>query len=148
MAEAVRDDRRMSPLARSALPKYCAAHDGVGAALPSWWPLPGESRTPGHVTACSAPHGSGGTGWGTIWRQPLPKLRPAPALTITTALTLRAVFHLALRKTEGLTDAILVLLDLAVPDHITLSRRAETLRVPRSGTRLTDQCLQQAGFWQ
>jgi hypothetical protein len=48
-------------------------------------------------------------------------------------LTLRAVFRLALRQTEGLIGSILQLLglDLAVPDHSTLSRRAETLEVPR-----------------
>jgi len=56
------------------------------------------------------------------------------ALAITTALTLRAVFRLALRQTEGLIGSILQLLglDLAVPDHSTLSRRAETLEVPQS----------------
>ncbi len=55
------------------------------------------------------------------------------ALAIATALTLRAVFRLALRQTEGLIASILQLLglDLAVPDHTTLSRRAETLEVPR-----------------
>src|ERR671917_740623 len=62
-----------------------------------------------------------------------------PALAIRTALTLRAVFRLALRQTEGLIGSILHLLglDLAVPDHSTLSRRAETLEVPRpaSGPR-------------
>jgi hypothetical protein len=54
-------------------------------------------------------------------------------LAIATALTLRALFHLALRQTEGLIASILQLLglDLAVPDHTTLSRRAETLEVPR-----------------
>jgi Transposase DDE domain len=54
-------------------------------------------------------------------------------LAIETALTPRAVFRLALRQTEGLIGSILQLLrlDLAVPDHSTLSRRAETLRVPR-----------------
>ena len=58
---------------------------------------------------------------------------PYSALAITTALTLRAVFRLALRQTEGLIGSILQLLglDLAVPDHSTLSRRAETLEVPR-----------------
>jgi IS5 family transposase len=61
------------------------------------------------------------------------------ALAITTALTLRAVFRLALRQTEGLIGSILRLLglDLAVPDHTTLSRRGETLEVPqqpRSGS--------------
>lgn len=59
-------------------------------------------------------------------------------LAILTALTLRAVFRLALRQTEGLIGSILRLLglDLTVPDHTTLSRRAEGLPVPRphSGT--------------
>jgi Transposase DDE domain len=55
------------------------------------------------------------------------------ALAIRTALTLRAVFRLALRQTEGLIGSILRLLglDLAVPDHSTLSRRSETLELPR-----------------
>ncbi len=54
-------------------------------------------------------------------------------LAILTALTLRAVFRLALRQTEGLIGSVIGLLglDLAVPDHSTLSRRAETLEVPR-----------------
>ena len=55
------------------------------------------------------------------------------SLAIITALTLRAVFRLALRQTEGLIGSILALLgvDLPVPDHSTMSRRAETLEVPR-----------------
>ena len=55
------------------------------------------------------------------------------ALAIRTALTLRAVFRLALRQTEGLIGSVLHLLglDLAVPDHSTLSRRAATLKVPK-----------------
>src|SRR3954447_452164 len=54
-------------------------------------------------------------------------------LAIATALTLRAVFRLALRQTEGLISSILQLLDLdlTVPDHSTLSRRAETLKLPK-----------------
>ncbi len=54
-------------------------------------------------------------------------------LAILTALTLRAVFRLALRQTEGLNGSIVQLLGLtlAVPDHSTLSRRAATLEVPR-----------------
>jgi hypothetical protein len=60
------------------------------------------------------------------------------ALAIATALTLRAVFRLALRQAEGLIGSIIALLglDLAVPDHTTLSRRAESLDVghPRPGS--------------
>jgi hypothetical protein len=50
------------------------------------------------------------------------------ALAITTALTLRAVFRLALRQTESLIGSILSLLglDLAAPDHSTLSRGRDT----------------------
>jgi len=52
-------------------------------------------------------------------------------LAITTALTLRAVFHLALRQTEGLIGSVLQLLglDLPVPDFSTLSRRAQSLEM-------------------
>src|SRR4051794_17716628 len=60
-------------------------------------------------------------------------------LAILTALTLRAVFRLAYRQTEGLIGSLMHLLDLdlPVPDHTTLSRRAATLEVPRprSGSR-------------
>ena len=54
-------------------------------------------------------------------------------LAIATALTLRTVFRLALRQTEGLIGSVLQLLglDLPAPDHSTLSRRAATLEVPR-----------------
>ncbi len=48
------------------------------------------------------------------------------SLAILTGLTLRTVFRLALRQTEGLIGSVIGLLglDLAVPDHSTLSRRA------------------------
>ena len=51
-------------------------------------------------------------------------------LAIETALTLGLVFGLRLRQTEGLLISVLKLmgLDLAVPDHTTLSRRARTWR--------------------
>jgi len=54
-------------------------------------------------------------------------------LAILTALTLKAVFRLALRQTEGLIGSIIALLglSLAVPTFSTLSRRAETVDVPR-----------------
>ena len=54
-------------------------------------------------------------------------------LAMLTALTLRAVFRLALRQTEGLIGSVIGLLGLtlAIPDHTTLSRRAATLEGPR-----------------
>jgi len=64
------------------------------------------------------------TAGGQAWYSPL---------AILTALTLRAVFRLALRQAEGLIGSVIGLLGLAlrVPDHSTLSRRAATLEVPR-----------------
>jgi hypothetical protein len=54
-------------------------------------------------------------------------------LAILTALTLRLVFRLPLRQTEGFLDSLLGLmgLDLKAPDHTTLSRRNQILQVPR-----------------
>src|SRR4051812_40265029 len=59
------------------------------------------------------------------------------ALAILTALTFKAVFRLAYRQTEGLIGSVIGLLglDLAVPDHTTLCRRAETLEGPRPKPR-------------
>ena len=53
-------------------------------------------------------------------------------LTILTALTLRGVFGLPLRQTEGFLDSLLRLmgLDLKAPDHTTLSRRNQIVAMP------------------
>ncbi|CAO3437474.1 IS5 family transposase [Azospirillum endophyticum] len=53
---------------------------------------------------------------------------------ITTGPMLRAVFHLALRQTEGLVASVLQLLglDLPVPDHSPLARRAPTVTLPEA----------------
>jgi len=53
-------------------------------------------------------------------------------LAIITALTLRTVFHLPLRQTEGFLESLIQLmgLELDVPDHTTLSRRSRELEVP------------------
>src|SRR5215210_5103182 len=58
-------------------------------------------------------------------------------LAILTALTFKAVFRLGYRQTEGLIGSVIGLLGLhlAVPDHTTLCRRAETLEVPRPKPR-------------
>ena len=53
-------------------------------------------------------------------------------LAILTALTLRVVFGLPLRQTEGFLDSLLNLmrLNLKAPDHTTLSRRNQTAELP------------------
>ena len=52
-------------------------------------------------------------------------------LAIETALTLRVVFHLPLRQTEGFVGSLVHLmgLELGAPDHTTLSRRGRSLDV-------------------
>jgi len=54
-------------------------------------------------------------------------------LAILTALTLRLLFHLPLRQTEGFVASLLRLMavDLAAPDHSTLSRRNSNVDVPQ-----------------
>ena len=49
---------------------------------------------------------------------------------IETILSLRLIFHLPLRQTEGFVNSIfqLMKLKLKVPDHTTLSRRGRTIR--------------------
>ena len=59
-------------------------------------------------------------------------------VAIETALTLRSLFHLGLRQTEGFVGSLVRLmgLELRVPDHTTLSRRGRTVDVrslPRTG---------------
>src|SRR5680860_1004057 len=50
-------------------------------------------------------------------------------LAIETALTIRMVFHLPLRQTEGFLCGLTEMLDgeLPIPDHTTLSRRLKKL---------------------
>jgi hypothetical protein len=63
------------------------------------------------------------------WTPPMTGKRGAQAMysdvAIETALTLRLLFRLPLRQTEGLLHAVLTLMDVTLPcpDHTTLSRR-------------------------
>jgi len=109
--------------------------NSLGALLRSWHEYDASLRQRGSLTV-----------WFTdeaveAW-QAEPRTTPGgqpwySPLAILTALTLRAVFHLALRQTEGLIGSVIGLLGLtlAVPDHSTLCRRAETLEVPRPRPR-------------
>jgi Transposase DDE domain. len=97
----------------------------------NWAEYDAGLRARGSLTVWFTPEGGRRVEGGTTHRR---GGQPSySALAVATALTLRAVFRLALRQTEGLIGSILQLLglDLPVPDHSTLSRRAETLEVPR-----------------
>src|SRR3954467_5734037 len=69
------------------------------------------------------------------WRYQWPPQRGAQFRYSDTAiecvLTLRSVYHLPLRATEGFARSVLGLmgLDLPIPDYSTLYRRARTLRI-------------------
>src|SRR4051812_3608699 len=95
----------------------------VGRQLASAWELDGLVHAGGD-RGLAGGAGRARPGAGSPWDSPL---------AILTALTRRTVFRLALRQTEGLIGSILHLLglELAVPDHPTLRRRAARLRVPR-----------------
>ncbi len=59
-------------------------------------------------------------------------------LAITLCLTLRVVYHLPLRQTQGLMRSLAALmgLDVPVPDFSTLSRRSKGLALPPTKARL------------
>src|SRR3954447_7811996 len=69
------------------------------------------------------------------WRHQGPNQQGAQLLysdaAIQCLLTLRAVYHLTLRATEGFARSLFELmhLDLPVPDYTTLCRRARTLQI-------------------
>ena len=109
--------------------------NSLGALLRSWREYGASLRQRGSLTVWFTDEAIGNwraeprtTAGGQPWCSPL---------AILTALTLWAVFRLALRQTEGLIGSVIYLpgLDLAVPDHSTLSRRATTLEVPRPRPR-------------
>ena len=65
-------------------------------------------------------------------------------IAIEAALTIRMVFHLPLRQTEGFLRSLAELLavDLPMPDHTTLSRRLKRLRVAGCRGLTTDRRIQ------
>ena len=84
------------------------------------------------------------------WRAPAGR-RTFSDAAIAAALTVRAVYRLALRQAEGLITSIFALLGLTlpVPDHTTLSRRGRTLRLDRgadAGDRGLDLAIDSTGL--
>ena len=75
------------------------------------------------------------------WTPPMTGKRGAPPMysdvAIETALTLRLLFRLPLRQTEGFLDSLLTLMDVTLPcpDHTTLSRRNATVVIRRQVDR-------------
>jgi len=109
--------------------------NSLGALLRSWHDYDASLRHRGSLTVWVTDEAI--AAWTAEPRTTRGGQRTYSALAILTALTLRAVFRLALRQKEGLIGSVIRLLglDLAVPDHSTLSRRAETLEAPRPRAR-------------
>jgi len=103
----------------------------LGALLRSWHDYDASLRQRGSLTVWVTNEAI--AAWTAEPRTTRGGQRTYSALAILTALTLRAVFRLALRQTEGLIGSVIRLLglDLAVPDHSMLSRQGETLEVPQ-----------------
>src|SRR4029450_9934920 len=61
-------------------------------------------------------------------------------IAIETALTLRLLFHLPLRQTDGFLSSLLTLMDVTLPcpDHTTLSRRNTTVEVRQQVDRAAE----------
>ena len=95
----------------------------------NWVEYEKSLRDRGDITIWVTPEGV------TAWTQSANGKRGAQEvysdLAIETALTLRLLFRLPLRQTEGFLRSILKLmgLDLPCPDHTTLSRRNQTVEV-------------------
>jgi IS5 family transposase len=81
----------------------------------------------GDVTVWLAPEAI--AAWTPRWRGRRGGQRRYSDLTIETALTLRLLYHLPLRQAVGFLHALFAMLhvDLAAPDHTTLSRRGQHL---------------------
>jgi hypothetical protein len=64
-------------------------------------------------------------------------------VAIETARTLRLLFRLPLRQTEGLLHAVLTLMDLTLPcpDHTTLSRRNATVAIQQQVDRAPQEAI-------
>jgi hypothetical protein len=81
------------------------------------------------------------------WTPPMTGKRGAQPVysdvTIETALTLRLLFRLPLRQTEGFLRSLLTLMGLMLPcpDHTTLSRRNTTVAIRQQIDRLKDRYL-------
>src|SRR4029450_5821117 len=75
------------------------------------------------------------------WTPPMTGKRGAQPvysdLAIQSALTLRLLFRLPLRQTEGFLSSLLTLMGVTLPcpDHTTLSRRNTTVAIRRQGDR-------------
>ncbi len=109
--------------------------NSLGALLRSWRAYDASLRQRGSLTAWFTDDAI--PGWRAEPRTTAGGQPWCSSLAILTALTLRAVFRLTLRQTEGLIGSVIGLLGLtlAVPDHSTLSRRSATLEVPRPQAR-------------
>jgi Transposase DDE domain len=105
-------------------PKYKTAYR-----VKNWHEYEQSLRDRGDITLWISPDAI------SAWRAPMTGKRGAQPIyadiAIETALTLRLLFHLPLRQTEGFLGSVLRLMGLSLPcpDHTTLSRRHATVMI-------------------
>ncbi len=105
---------------------------------PQLAPLRAGATQPWRYYAVDQPRGH------NAWTPPQTGKRGAEPLysdlAIETALTLRLLFHLPLRQTEGFLGSVLRLmgLELPCPDHTTLVRRNATVAIRRRVDRVAN----------
>jgi hypothetical protein len=114
-------------------PKYKPAY-----CVKNWRQYDKSLRDRGDITLWLSPDAI------NAWTPPMTGKRGAQPvysdLAIETALTLRLLFRLPLRQTEGLLGSVLKLMDLTLPcpDHTTLSRRHPTVAIRQQGDRASE----------
>jgi hypothetical protein len=107
-------------------PKYKTAYR-----VKNWREYEQSLRDRGDITLWISPEAI------SAWRASMTGKRGAPPvyadIAIETALTLRLLFGLPLRQTEGFLGSVLKLMDLSLPcpDHTTLSWRNATVAIQR-----------------
>ncbi len=118
------------PHKRNRHPKYKTAYR-----VKNWREYDNSLRDRGDITLWITPEAI------AAWRAPMTGKRGAQPIyadiAIETALSLRLLFHLPLRQTEGVLGSVLRLMGLALPcpDHTTLSRRHATVAIRRQVNR-------------
>ncbi len=118
------------PHKRHRHPKYKTA-----CRVKNWRAYEQSLRDRGDITLWISPAAT------SAWRAPMTGKRGAQPvysdIAIETALSLRLLFHLPLRQTEGVLGSVLRLMGLALPcpDHTTLSRRHATVAIRRQVNR-------------
>lgn len=113
---------------RSRNPKYKLKYR-----VKNWKEYEQSLRNRGNVTVCLSPKAI--KSWKSTPSGKRGRQQKYSNLAIETILTLRLLFYLPLRQTEGFVMSLfhMMKVSLPIPDHTTLSRRSKTLKPASKG---------------